>query len=318
MSNNTLKLKYKIGTIEFEAEGPSEEVEKQRAAFVSAVLPAAVDAMRQTQAVILPTASALEHMDEPMSLPSELPSESNEMHLLSGEEDLSRTSLASFIGKYGSLNDHDFALFAAYFDEKKNGNRCFNLEMMKQYYSDARRSPYSNNNVLINRLVKKGLVMETAAPEGKAGKFYTITSNGLEYIGKYQPKENGSEKKNRKSRKTVVKIDSQYKGLTGDDLRLSNYPQPKTMSSPKEQIVMIMYIITQEGKGEWFTVLDIQYLMINIFDLPSDKDKVNGVFKRNKSWFASEQDDTNKKAVRRKLLTGGKNFAEDLIRSHNE
>ena len=313
MDNNTLKLKYKIGSIEFEAEGPSEEVEKQRAAFVSAVLPAAVDAMRQTQAVILPTAPALEHIDEPISLPSE----SDEMHLLSGEEDLSRTSLASFIGKYGPLNDQDFGLFAAYFDEKKNGNRYFNFEMMKQYYSDARRPPYSNNSELIRQLVKKGLIMETTAPEGKTGKFYTITDDGLKYIRTYQPKENGSEKKNRKARKTAVKTDSQYKGLTADDLRLSDYPQPKTMSSPKEQIVMIMYIITQEGKGEWFTVSDIQYLMINIFDLPSDKDKVNGVFRRNKSWFAAEQDDANKKAVHRKLLSGGKAFAEQLIHAQN-
>lgn len=58
--------------------------------------------------------------------------------------------------------------------------------------------------------------------------------------------------------------------------------------------------------------------MINIFDLPSDKDKVNGVFKRNKSWFASEQDDDNKKALRRKLLTGGKEFAEELIHARND
>ena len=314
MENNTLKLKYKIGSIEFEAEGPSEEVEKQRIAFVSGVLPAAVDAMRQTQAVIIPSDPVLEQADEPMLLSTV----KNEVRTLSEEEDLSRTSLASFIGIHGMLNDQDFTLFAAYFDEKKNGNECFNLESLKQYYSEARRAPYSNNSELFRRLVKKGMIMEIAAPEGKTGKFYTLTSTGLEYIRSYQPKENGVEKKTRKARKPSHGIDSQYKGLTADDLNLSSYPQPKTLSSPKEQIIMIMYIITREGKGEWFTVSDILHLMINVFDLPSDTDKVNGVFKRNKSWFASEQDTANKKAMRRKLLAGGKGFAEGLIHANVE
>lgn len=61
---------------------------------------------------------------------------------------------------------------------------------------------------------------------------------------------------------------------------------------------MAMYIVTNEGKGEWFTVEDIINLLINVFGVPADKDKVNGVFKRNKGMFTSEQDPANKKALR--------------------
>ena len=74
-----------------------------------------------------------------------------------------------------------------------------------------------------------------------------------------------------------------------------------------------MYIVTNENKGEWFTVDDIIYLLINVFEVPADTDKVNGVFKRNKSMFSSEKDEKNKKALRHKMLSGAKDFAKALI-----
>lgn len=49
--SDTLKLKYKVGEIEFEAEGPADAVEQQRINFMNAVLPAAVNAMVQTRSV---------------------------------------------------------------------------------------------------------------------------------------------------------------------------------------------------------------------------------------------------------------------------
>ena len=49
---DVLKLKYKVGEIEFEAEGPAEVVEQQRVNFMNAVLPAAVEAMVRTQTVV--------------------------------------------------------------------------------------------------------------------------------------------------------------------------------------------------------------------------------------------------------------------------
>ena len=76
---------------------------------------------------------------------------------------------------------------------------------------------------------------------------------------------------------------------------------------------MTMYILTNEKKGEWFTVDDIIYLLINVFEVPANIDMVNGVFKRNKSMFASEKDSKNKKAFRKKLLSGAKDFAKDII-----
>ncbi len=55
----------------------------------------------------------------------------------------SRTSLCSYISKFGYISDQDFTLIAAYYNEKKNGTSSFSSETVKQYYTDARRTKYS-------------------------------------------------------------------------------------------------------------------------------------------------------------------------------
>lgn len=310
--SDVLKLKYKVGEIEFEAEGPAEAVEQQRVNFMNVVLPAAVDAMVRTQAVI-EHQPYIDAAAQPAMLEAGLPAEPlaipNQL-----ENDFSRTSLASFLKKYGTLGDQDFTLFAAYFDEKKNGTKAFSIENVKQYYQEGRRTAYSNNSQLLRQLAKKGYIMDTSAPEdAKAGKYYMLTNDGIAYIEAYTPKEDSGDKKKPRAKKATNKKDSVYSTITADDLNLAAYPEVKSLSPGKEQVIMAMYIVTNENKGEWFTVDDVIYLLTNIFEIPANVDNVNGVFKRNKSWFTSKQDDNNKKAYQRKLLTGAKDFAKRLI-----
>ncbi len=65
----------------------------------------------------------------------------------------------------------------------------------------------------------------------------------------------------------------------------------------------------------YFTIEDPinPYLQKNFHRLPASIDQINGIFKTNKSWFKPEQDPTNKKAYRRKILQGAKDFAESII-----
>ncbi len=316
--SDILKLKYKVGDIEFEAEGPAEVVEQQRINFMNIVLPAAVEAMVRTQAVAerqpyietTPQAPMLETGIQINSASSNPQS----------EIDFSRTSLASFLKKYGVLNDQDFTLFAAYFDEKKNGCKAFSSENVKQYYQDGRRPAYSNNSALLAQLAKKGYIMDTAVPEGaKSGKYYMLTDAGFNYIETYVPKEDScyKQKTHSKARKATANISEAYANITTDDLDIKSYPAIKGLSGVKEQVIMAMYIVTNAGKGEWFTVDDVIHLLVNIFEVPADCNKVNGVFKRNKSMFASEKDPNNKKALRRKLLSGAKDFAVDIIQKNS-
>lgn len=316
---DVLKLKYKVGEIEFEAEGTAEVVEQQRVNFMNAVLPAAVEAMVRTQTIVeQPT------YIEPTTQPTLLEAgmlDNSQATPQKTETDFSRTSLASFLKKYGVLGDQDFTLFAAYFDEKKNGTKAFSSENVKQYYQEGRRQAYSNNGMLLKYLVQKGYIMDTAAPEGaKPGNYYILTTDGIAYIESYVPKEDSGEKKKPRVRtkKSASKVSEAYASITADDLNTRKYPAVKSLSGAKEQVIMAMYIVTNEGKGEWFTVEDIIHLLINVFEVPADKDKVNGVFKRNKGMFASEQDPANKKALRKKLLSGAKDFAISIIQDSKQ
>lgn len=311
--SDTLKLEYKVGAIEFKAEGPADVVEQQRVNFMNAVLPAAVEAMVRTQAAPVqsnyieaaPQAPMLEAGEEPNPKPL----------VLSPDTDLSRTNLTSYLKPYGTLTDQDFTLFAANFDEVKNGTTAFSVENVKKYYLEGRRAAYSNNSALLRQLAKKGYIMDAPVPEGaKAGKYYMLTDAGMAYIREYKPKDNNEEKKpHTKTRKVASKSPSAYASINADNLNLGNYPAVKSLSGAKEQVIMAMYIVTNENKGEWFTVDDVIYLLVNVFEVPADSDKVNGVFKRNKSMFASTQDEQNKKAFRRKLLSGAKDYAKSII-----
>ena len=313
--SDVLKLKYKVGEIEFETEGPVEAVEQQCVNFMNAVLPAAIDAMVRTQAVV-ERQTYIESAPQPALLDAGVSDEPRGT-LLQPENDFSRISLASFLRKYGTLNEQDFTLFSAFFDEKKTGKQAFSIEDVKRYYSEATRSVPTNPSMSLNRLAEKGYIMDAPKPEEvKSGKYYMLTNDGIEYINSYVPKEDSGEKKNSRTRakKPTAKVSETYVSITADDLNIKNYPAVKSLSSSKEQVIMAMYIVTNEGKGEWFTVEDVTQLLINVFEVPANNDKVNGVFKRNRSMFASEQDPKNKKALRKKLLSGAKDFATSIIR----
>lgn len=315
--SDVLKLKYKVGGIEFEAEGPAEAVEQQRINFMNAVLPAAVDAMVRTQAVV-------EHQSyiEPAAQPAMLAAgvfDEPPATVCQSENDYSRTSLASFLKKYGSLSEQDFVLFSAYFDEKKNRKESFSIDDVKRYYTEARRAMPKNPSMSTFRLAEKGYIMDAPKPiDVKSGNYYMLTDDGISYIEAYVPKEDSGEKKRArtKAKKTASKISEAYVSITADDLNTKNYPVVKSLSGSKAQVIMAMYIVTNEGKGEWFTVEDVIHLLVNVFEVPADSDKVNGVFKRNRGMFASEKASDNSNALRKKLLSGAKDFAVGIIKNN--
>lgn len=313
--SDVLKLKYKVGEIEFEAEGPAEAVEQQRVNFMNAVLPAAVEAMVRTQTVV-EHRPYIESASQPPMIEAGVKNEHLATTSSQPENDFSRTSLASFLKKYGALNEQDFTLFAAFFDEQKNGNKSFSIDDVKKYYAEARRPVPTNPSMSLNRLAEKGYIMDAPKPEdAKNGKYYMLTTDGIAYIDAYVPKEGTGEKKKArpKTKTTTSNVSDAYKSINADDLNLKNYPAVKSLSGAKEQVIMAMYIVTNEGKGEWFTVDDVIHMLINVFEVSANTKKVGGVFDRNKGLFASEQDPNNKKAYRRKLLSSAKDFALEII-----
>lgn len=313
-----MRLKFKIGEIEFEAEGSADLIERERGIFFNTLLPFAVDAVLRTRKAEN-AAQIIAGTDE---LTSTAYSENRGMldqdsKIPVSSEDLSRTSLSSFLTNYGKLSDQDFVLFAAYYDEKKSHSSSFTSENVKQYYSEARRQKYSNVSDLLQKLAQKGFIMDDDNAEKKIPKAYMLTNKGLEYIENYQPKENGEEKsKSPRPKKTHNKKSSVYASICADDLNLKNYPEIKIQDTFKKQMLLTLYIMAQEGKGESFSIADIQYLMTDMLGLPTSSDQISGVFKRNKSWFKSEPDPDNKKAYKWKLLQGAKDFVETILNGY--
>lgn len=309
-----IRVKFEIGDIKFEAEGSAELVERERSIFTNKLLPSAVDAIVRTRGVT--NREYVETYEQPNCVLETTHSNVLDapQFALPASETLKRTSLSSFLGNYGVIGDQDFTVLAAYYDEKKNGTEFFTSETVKQYYNDARRTQYSNVSELLRQLAQKGLIMDNPNSEKTTPKQYILTDKGLNYAETYQPKEENNEKpKKTKSKRTHSTIVSTYSSLCADDLNLCNYPEIKSQKTFKKQMILLLFIVTKEGKGEFFTVADIQYLMTDMLGLPASIDQINGIIKKNISWFKKEQDENNKKAYKRKLLQGALDFAQAIV-----
>lgn len=303
------RVKFKIGEIEFEAEGTEEVIERERSIFLSSILPAAIEAVVRTR-VIESVKDSYQSSEENGTRVIEC----KEIDVANEENELYRTNLVTFLNQYGSLNDQDFVLFSAYYDEKKNNIKSFSSENVKKYYLEARRAEYSNISALLRELAKKGLIMDDPNAEQKTPKVYMITSAGLSYINSYVPKsDNGDKKRNSRPKKKHVKIESVYANISADALNLNKYPQIKSFGRFKDQMMMIMYICSNENIGSAFSVQDIECLLTDILGMHATKDQIQGVFKRNKVWFKGEEDPNNPKMMKHVLLEGGKDYARSLM-----
>lgn len=307
-----VRVKFEIGEIKFEAEGSADLVERERSIFNNTLLPAAIDAIVRTRGV----SNSSKYIEAPERPQQPLLTTSGGVlpdgDALDAKSDLSRTTLVSFIKAYGLLSEQDFILFAAYFDEMKNHTDHFTKNEAEKYYDEARRTKPQNISMCLNQLAQKGLIIDATDVEQKLPKPYRISSEGFNYIDTYAPKEVTEKKTATKPRKQRAKARSAYSDINCDDLNLGSYPSIKSLSDFKEKMMLILYIITNEGKGEWFTTSDVLCLMTDIFGESATSKQVDGVFGREKRWFKCENIEGNNKLVHRKLLNEAKSYAQSL------
>lgn len=308
-----IRVKFEIGEIKFEAEGSADLVERERSIFNNTLLPAAIDAIVRTHGVVQNT-QYIETQDsqQPAILPTTNTVALPEQAVVNSTVDFSRTSLVSFVKSKGAESHYDFIVCAAYYNEQRNGALSFSSVTLKDLYSEAKKPLPNNLSMSLSELVKKGLIMEDSSAKGSTPKMYVLTSEGEEVVKNMHPTDVKEKKTASKPRKQRQKIESPYSTINCDDLNLNRYPEVKLLKDFKEKMMLILYIITNEGKGEWFTTTDVLCLMTDIFGESATKDKVNGVFKREKRWFKSENIDGNNKLVHRKLLNEAKSFAQSL------
>ena len=105
------------------------------------------------------------------------------------------------------------------------------------------------------------------------------------------------------------KISGQMKNITENDVRetIEYY-----LNNFKEKMLLAMYVVTNESKGEWFTVEDILCVLTDVLGESATRKQVEGVFTREKRWFKTDRVDEGSKIIRRKLLNEGKDFARSL------
>ncbi|MEA4875636.1 hypothetical protein [Anaerorhabdus sp.] len=310
------RVKFRIGDIEFEAEGSAEVVERERSFFSNTLLPAAVEAIVRTREVTQ-TKEYIDYVEKPIEILDGEANTKTSIETKINNLDMTRTNLASYIKGLGVLTERDFALFASYFDELKNGKEYFTSEDLKKYYLEARRPQPSNISMSLKVLAENGLIMDAPGIEQKSPKAYIVSNDGMLYIQEYQPKQN-SERKVTKNHKSRQKSESIYSDVNCDDLNLNKYPEVKTLKDFKEKMMLILYIFTVEGKGEWFTTSDILCIMTDLFGESATKDQINGVFTRERLWFKSEKVEGNSKVIKRKLLNKGLDFAKSLVIDMND
>ncbi|MHC5252086.1 hypothetical protein ACYRFS_02945 [Listeria kieliensis] len=316
-------VRFKIGEIEFETAGSAEVVEREREFFLSSILPEAVLALKKATVVssdplsteIIPYSS---ETDKPISnLSSSEPINQNNDDPIENNSNpkITRTNLATFTRAYGDLSNQDFVLIAAYYDEFYNKKQFFTSEDVKRYYREARRDKYSNNSGLLRKLANLGYIIEKETGNSERAKTYIISQIGIDFIENYKKQEKPEKKKRRKgpTKKRTKKLESIYSDCTSESINLEKYPEFKNINS-KDQILLAMYIFTQEKVGDTFSKDDLIYILNNIIGVSVSLANINNVFSRNKQWFTSEEDTNNKKASRWKLLQGAKTYVEDLIK----
>ena len=303
---NPIKVKYKFGQIEFEAEGDSYDVEKQRDYFMNAIVPIAtaiVNNVIKQEDAIMPSKTHLQP-----TLIDKQPEKSS--------ANTNRTNLITYLKQFGKLNNNDFVLFAAYYNEgSSNSLYTFALEDVRSFFQEARRSVPRNPSDILQKLAKKGLIVNDNNQDNKNQKSYLISQDGINYINTYTAKTK-NQKKNAKSTVNAAQ-ESLYSCLTIDDLNISKYPDIRTIKNSKEKIILVMYIITNENKGIWFKNSDLEYILLNLFDTHVTKDQVSNVF-RKKSWFETKKDEACSRQLTHRMLSPSKEFAKQLIEQYSQ
>jgi len=307
-----IRVRFEIGDIKFEAEGSADLVERERSIFNNTLLPAAIEAIVRTRGVV-PNAQYVSPSEsaQPAIIASNAPVLISEQGRKDGG--FSRTSLAAFVKSKGAYEHYDFIICAVYYNEKRNNISSFSISTVKELYSEAKKQLPVNLSMSLSELVKKGLIMEDSSAKGSNPKVYVLTSDGEEAVLTMQPSEPKEKKSTSRPRKQPRKAESVYSGINCDDLNLGKYPEIKLFKDFKEKMMLILHIITNEGKGEWFTTADVLCLMTDIFGEAATKKQVEGVFNRNKRWFKTENIEGNNKLVHRKLLNEGKTYAQSLV-----
>lgn len=297
------KLKIKYGMIEFEIESDPETIEKERKAFLET----------------LPTITVFANnkIYEENNTEVELIDESKVKYLPAQTKNIT-TNLNTFLHEKGFSSDIDKCLAVIYFMNEVENVESVNNQIIKERMQKAKLIIPKSISVALNGLTAKGFI-QLLEQDGNKGMNYYITQEGIKYIDEYEKKDKKG-KSMRKNKTTKKNIANRYSFLTKEMMNLEQYPEFSKLKSSKDKIMLIMYIMKEIDKGEYFTITELEYIISQIFNDKLSTDTIKGVFKNQSSakYFDKRNVENNNKVNEYKMLQSGFNyFTENNINNNS-
>lgn len=250
-------------------------------------------------------------------------SNTSNANLISGTIELNESvmekpteSIREFLNRIMFSNDTDTVIGIGYYLEENSIMEDFSVKNIEEYMRKAKYTIPQNISQRLGNNVAKGNIQESLNTTKKL-KRYCLTGTGIKFVENYVAKDAGEKSKPSKARKSKAKTPSNYETLTREELCIDNYPKVKDLKTFKEKMILAMYIITSEKKGEYFSVNDLVYILSDLFGERATIKQVDGVFRRETDWFNKKPDEDNRKNVKFKCLNKANAFAEKVISDNN-
>ena len=299
MSN---KIHIKFGPIEFEAEGDSDLIERERTQFFS-VLPQAIMAVSPV-VPLTPTMTESENGCLPSTnLPESsltYPAENNANNY---------ESLAGFLREKKFVTGVEIVMGVAYYIEHIDHMGVFTSKDIETALDDARQEKPSNISQMIVQNIKKGYLREVK--EKKDGLIaYCVFEKGKNWCEEYVAHDTDNKKKNTKTKSQRSTPESALVSIPLDELNLEKYCDVTQLTKFNEQMLVVMLMYTREKGIEYFSFNGIVSVFKTKFKIPATDRKVRYAFDTGGTMFDKK---VEKKIAYHKLMNSGIKEAERII-----
>ena len=210
----TNKVRIKMGPIEFEAEGDSELIGRERAQFFS-LLPQAIMAVspvvRQPSLLIDTTevdGSAYESSENAPSLAT------------SGQR--SYSSVASFLNEKKFSTAVELVMSIGYYIECVENKGIFTSKDIENKLTEVRKRKPSSISQMFTQNIKKGFLRECAEKKDNL-KAYSILDEGIKWYETYITTETGVKKKTSHAKTATPTSESALLAIPLNELNLDDY-----------------------------------------------------------------------------------------------
>ena len=168
-------------------------------------------------------------------------------------------------------------------------------------------------SVAFNGLTTKGYIQPVEQEKGLT--HYYITSEGILYVEAYVRKERKNKSVSKKTKTNQNILETRYSYLTKEMMNLEKYPEFSKLKTTKEKIMLIMYIMKDIDKGEFFTVNDLKFIIAKIFNDKLTDDAIKGVFKNKSSakYFDKRNLENNNRVYEYKMIQSGFDYFKSNI-----